>query len=56
LAAQGHRLPPVHDEDHLDCCVRNGIDPGWRPDDDGGHSWRERVGRALAGDTAEHEW
>jgi len=56
LVAEGHRLPPVHDEDHLDCCVRHGIDPDWRPDDDGGRSWREGVDRALADEPADSEW
>jgi hypothetical protein len=60
LVAAGHRMPPIHDDDHARCCVANGLDPSWRPYDHGdAQSWREGVNRALADDSgvdADNEW
>ena len=41
LVAAGHRLPPIHDDDHAACCVAHGVDPDWTPDsyDTVSHPW-----------------
>jgi hypothetical protein len=52
LVAAGHRIPPIHDDDHQSCCVANGLDPNWRPYDHGvAHSWRQRCDAALSDDS-----
>lgn len=41
------KIPPIHDADHRDCCVRHGVDPNWEPEQDGtAHLWPARTDRA----------
>ena len=35
LALQGRLMPALHDSDHALCCVANGLDPDWEPDESG---------------------
>lgn len=45
----GAKVPPEHDPDHQDCCIRHGLDPNWRLEQRDTVSWREGCDRALAG-------
>ena len=48
LCKQGHGIPPEHDEpNHIDCCIRNGLDPNWAPDQHDTVSWGQGVDRAM---------